>query len=38
MQHAGEFGLACDNVRFDLGSVVERSRKVAEQLSNGVAT
>jgi dihydrolipoamide dehydrogenase len=37
MRRAGEFGLACDNVRFDLARVVERSRKVAEGLSNGVA-
>ena len=29
--------LACDNLRFDLAKVVERSRKVAEQLSSGVA-
>jgi dihydrolipoamide dehydrogenase len=37
MLRAGEFGLAADNVRFDLAKVVERSRKVAERLSNGVA-
>jgi dihydrolipoamide dehydrogenase len=37
MQRAGEFGLACDNLRFDIARVVERSRKVAERLSNGVA-
>jgi dihydrolipoamide dehydrogenase len=37
MQRAAEFGLAADNVRFDLARVVERSRKVAERLSNGVA-
>jgi dihydrolipoamide dehydrogenase len=37
MRRASEFGLACDNIRFDLASVVERSRKVAERLSNGVA-
>ena len=37
MRRAGEFALACDNVRFDLPRVVERSRKVAERLSNGVA-
>jgi dihydrolipoamide dehydrogenase len=37
MLRAGEFGLACDNVRFDIARVVERSRKVAERLSNGVA-
>jgi dihydrolipoamide dehydrogenase len=37
MRHASEFGLAADNVRFDLARVVERSRKVAERLANGVA-
>jgi dihydrolipoamide dehydrogenase len=37
MRRASEFGLACDNVRFDLSRVIERSRKVAERLSNGVA-
>jgi dihydrolipoamide dehydrogenase len=37
MRRASEFGLACDNIRFDLARVVERSRKVAERLSNGVA-
>jgi dihydrolipoamide dehydrogenase len=37
MKQASEFGLAADNVRFDLARVVERSRKVAERLSNGVA-
>jgi dihydrolipoamide dehydrogenase len=37
IRHASEFGLAADNVRFDLKSVVERSRKVAARLSNGVA-
>jgi len=36
MRHASEFGLAADNIRFDLARVVERSRKVAERLSNGV--
>jgi dihydrolipoamide dehydrogenase len=34
---AGECGLLCDNLRFDLAKVVERSRKVAERLSSGVA-
>src|SRR5215470_16770877 len=37
MRRADEFGLAADNVRFDIARVVERSRKVAERLSNGVA-
>jgi dihydrolipoamide dehydrogenase len=37
MRHASAFGLAADNVRFDLAAVIARSRKVAERLSNGVA-
>src|SRR5512147_1442636 len=37
MGRAAEFGLACDNLRFDLARVVERSRKVAGRLSSGVA-
>jgi dihydrolipoamide dehydrogenase len=37
MGRAAEFGVACDNLRFDLARVVERSRKVAARLSNGVA-
>jgi dihydrolipoamide dehydrogenase len=36
MRRAGEFGLACDNLRFDLARVVERSRKVAAKLASGV--
>ena len=32
-----EFGFAADNIRFDLAKVVKRSRKVAQQLSSGVA-
>ncbi len=37
MGRAAEFGLACDNIRFDLASVIERSRKVAAKLASGVA-
>jgi dihydrolipoamide dehydrogenase len=37
MRRAPAFGLAADNVRFDLAAVVERSRKVADRLANGVA-
>jgi dihydrolipoamide dehydrogenase len=37
MRHASSFGLAADNVRFDLARLVERSRKAAVRLSNGVA-
>lgn len=36
MQHAGAYGLAADNIRFDLKKIVERSRGVASQLSGGV--
>ena len=32
-----EFGFSADNLRFDLAKIVDRSRKVADQLSNGVA-
>src|ERR1700692_3414344 len=37
MGRASEFGLAADNIRFDLARVVERSRKVAARLAKGVA-
>jgi dihydrolipoamide dehydrogenase len=37
MQHAAAYGLAADNIRFDLSKIVERSRGVAKQLSGGVA-
>jgi dihydrolipoamide dehydrogenase len=37
ISRASEFGLLCDNLRFDLAEVVERSRTVAERLSSGVA-
>ena len=36
-QHAGDFGLAADNVRFDAGAVVRRSRQVSGRLNRGVA-
>jgi len=36
MHRAKEFGLAADNIRFDPAKIVERSRKVAAQLSSGV--
>jgi dihydrolipoamide dehydrogenase len=31
-----EFGFSADNITFDIAAIVERSRKVAGQLSNGV--
>ncbi len=37
LHHLAEFGFAADNPRFDLGKVVQRSRAVAKQLSQGVA-
>jgi dihydrolipoamide dehydrogenase len=37
MHRLNEFGFAADNLSFDIGRIVERSRKVANQLSNGVA-
>src|SRR5260221_5923301 len=37
LHRLGEFGFAADNPRFDLAKIVERSRKIAGQLSNGVA-
>ena len=36
IRHADAFGLNVDGASFDLGKIVERSRKVAGQLSNGV--
>ena len=37
MHRLGEFGFSADNFKFDIAKIVERSRKVAKQLSNGVA-
>jgi len=37
MHRLGEFGFSADNLKFDLAKIVERSRKVSQQLSNGVA-
>jgi dihydrolipoamide dehydrogenase len=36
LHRLNEFGFSGDNFRFDLAKIVERSRKVAGQLSNGV--
>jgi dihydrolipoamide dehydrogenase len=36
MKHAEAFGLKAEKVSFDLGAVVARSRKVANQLSGGI--
>src|SRR5262245_34628083 len=37
MQHGADFGLYCDNLRFDFSRVIARSRQVAERLSQGIA-
>ena len=36
LHRLNEFGFAAGDLSFDLGKIVERSRKVADQLSNGV--
>jgi dihydrolipoamide dehydrogenase len=36
LHRLSEFGFSADNMKFDLAKIVERSRKVAAQLSNGV--
>ena len=36
MQHAKDYGLGADNVRFDLKAVVARSRAVSKRLNDGV--
>jgi dihydrolipoamide dehydrogenase len=36
LHHLDEFGFAADNIRFDLGKIVKRSRAVAKQLASGV--
>src|SRR5579864_2410373 len=37
LQHLGDYGFSAKDVTFDIKKIVERSRKVAKQLSNGVA-
>src|ERR1700685_3668783 len=37
MHRLDEFGFSADNLKFDIAKIVGRSRKVAQQLSNGVA-
>ncbi|TGD97969.1 dihydrolipoyl dehydrogenase [Methylobacterium nonmethylotrophicum] len=36
MQHAKDYGLSADNVRFDVGAIVKRSRGVSGRLNGGV--
>ncbi|MDE2166599.1 MAG: dihydrolipoyl dehydrogenase [Alphaproteobacteria bacterium] len=37
LKHLGDYGFSAKDVSFDLKKIVERSRKVANQLSSGVA-
>ena len=37
IKHADDYGIAVTGVSFDLGKIVDRSRKVAKQLSGGVS-
>jgi dihydrolipoamide dehydrogenase len=37
MQHADEFGLTAKDIKFEISKIVDRSRKIAGQLSKGVA-
>ncbi|HTZ77754.1 MAG TPA: dihydrolipoyl dehydrogenase [Stellaceae bacterium] len=36
LQHLGDYGFSAKEVSFDFKKIIERSRKVAKQLSNGV--
>jgi len=36
MHRLGEYGMSADNFKFDIKKIVERSRGVSQQLSNGV--
>ncbi|MGZ5939260.1 MAG: dihydrolipoyl dehydrogenase [Rhizomicrobium sp.] len=37
MHRLNEFGFSADNFKFDIARIVDRSRKISQQLSNGVA-
>ncbi len=36
LHRLNEFGMSAENIKFDIAKIVERSRKVSQQLSNGV--
>jgi dihydrolipoamide dehydrogenase len=36
LHNMGDFGFSADNIKFDIGKIVKRSRAVAKQLSSGV--
>jgi dihydrolipoamide dehydrogenase len=37
LHHLDEFGFSAENISFDIGKIVQRSRAVAKQLASGVA-
>lgn len=36
LRHAEDYGISCDNLRFDMGKAVQRSRKAADTLAAGI--
>ena len=36
LHHLGDYGFSADNIQFDIGRVVKRSRAIAKQLASGV--
>src|SRR5512134_3095572 len=36
LHHLGDYGFSADNIKFDIGNIVARSRAVAKQLSQGI--
>ena len=36
MRHGEDYGISCDNLRFDMGKAVQRSRKAANTLAGGI--
>lgn len=36
LRHAEDYGISCDNLRFDMGKAVQRSRKAADTLAGGI--
>ena len=36
MRHGEEYGISCENLNFDMGKAVQRSRKAANTLAGGI--
>lgn len=36
LRHAEDYGISCDNLQFDMGKAVQRSRKAADTLAGGI--